>query len=310
MNDEQGMTSFRQRHPVLAGSLILAGIILLFWGGLSYFIASLIPLQKDGDIFGNKPGIGIVDIKGVIVSPAAVIETLSAFRKNRAVKAIVLRIDSPGGAVGASQEIFTEVKRTNAVKPIIASMGSVAASGGYYAALGAERIIASPGTITGSVGVIIKFANLEELFNKIGYKSEVIKSGRLKDIGAANRPMSEEERGLLQDLIDNVHGQFVKSVAENRAIPEEKVRKLADGRIFSGEQAKQAGLIDELGNFTDAVILAAKMADLDTEAPHLIYPKEKNFSILHLLNEAADKTLINNILRVYPRLSYEWQGIQ
>jgi len=199
------MSSFRQKHPILLGLFILTGIFFLFLGGVSLLISSLISHDSQTDIFSSKEGVGIVELKGLIVSSEQTLKHLTEFRHDPNVKSIVLRIDSPGGSVGASQEIYNEVMRTNEVKPVIASMGSMGASGGYYAALGAENIIANPGTMTGSIGVIVKFPNLEGFFEKIGYRSEVIKSGPLKDVGASNRPMSEEERKLMQDLIDKAY---------------------------------------------------------------------------------------------------------
>ena len=304
MTPQKGL---RHNHPILFGLFILAGIFLLFCGGISLLISSASRHDR-GEIFGQKEGLGIINLQGLIVSPEETLRDLLEFRTNDNVKAIVLRIESPGGAVGASQEIFQEVKRINKLKPVVASMGSVAASGGYYAALGAERIMANPGTITGSIGVIIKFANLQELFEKIGYRSEVIKSGRLKDIGSPNRPLSEEERGLIQGLIDNVHEQFVRAVAESRLLPIEQVRGLADGRIFSGEQAKEAGLIDGLGNFTDAALLAGELGGLDTtEMPHLIYPKRDEFPFIsRFLRGAEGQAILNRYLFQVPGLAYEW----
>ncbi len=303
------MSSFRQKHPILLGLFILTGIFFLFLGGVSLLISSLISSSPRTDFFVGKEGVGVVDLKGLIVSPEQVLKHLTEFRNNPEVKSIVLRIESPGGAVGAAQEIFEEVKRTNAVKPVIASMGSMGASGGYYAALGAENIIANPGTMTGSIGVIVKFPNLEGLFEKIGYKSEVIKSGPLKDIGASNRAITEEERRTMQNLIDNVYSQFVRDIAEARALPVETVNELADGRIFTGEQAFDVGLIDSLGNFTDAITMAADMGGLDTENPQLIYPKqERKFSLLTLLSK-AEQSFVENIVPMYPILSFEWQGV-
>ena len=187
------MSSFRQKHPILLGLFILTGIFLFFIGGISLLISTLISHGPGTDIFAKKEGVGIVDLKGLIVTPEQVLKHLTEFRHDPNVKAIVLRIDSPGGSVGASQEIYKEVMRTNEVKPVIASMGSMGASGGYYAALGAENIIANPGTMTGSIGVIIKFPNLEGLFEKIGYRSEVIKSGPLKRCGG-KQPTYERKR--------------------------------------------------------------------------------------------------------------------
>lgn len=273
-------------------------------------ISSVISQSDTADIFSKKEGVGIIELKGLIVSSEPILKYLTEFRNNPDVKSIVLRIDSPGGAVGAAQEIYQEIERTNQVKPVIASMGSMGASGGYYAALGADTIMANPGTMTGSIGVIVKFPNLEGLFEKIGYKNQVIKSGPLKDIGASDRPITEEERKLMQDLIDNVYNQFVRDVAAARSLPEETVFKLADGRVYTGEQALELGLIDKLGNFTDAITTAAELGGLDTEEPQLIYPKsERKFSLFNLLTN-AEQSLVENFAPLVPILSYEWKMAQ
>jgi len=273
-------------------------------------ISSVISQSDTADIFSKKEGVGIIELKGLIVSSEPILKYLTEFRNNPDVKSIVLRIDSPGGAVGAAQEIYQEIERTNQVKPVIASMGSMGASGGYYAALGADTIMANPGTMTGSIGVIVKFPNLEGLFEKIGYKNQVIKSGPLKDIGASDRPITEEERKLMQDLMDNVYNQFVRDVAAARSLPEETVFKLADGRVYTGEQALELGLIDKLGNFTDAITTAAELGGLDTEEPQLIYPKsERKFSLFNLLTN-AEQSLVENFAPLVPILSYEWKMAQ
>ena len=304
------MSSFRQKHPIILGLFILTGIFFLFLGGISLLISSLISNSRQTDIFAKKEGVGIIELKGLIVSSEQILKNLSELRNNSNVKSIVLRIESPGGAVGASQEIYTEVKRTNDLKPVVASMGSMGTSGGYYAALGANSIVANPGTMTGSIGVIIKFPNLEGLYEKIGYRSEVIKSGALKGIGASDRPLSEEERSLMQNLIDNVYNQFVRDVAAARSIPKETVIELADGRIYSGEQAFEIGLIDNLGNFAEAIALAADLGGLDTKEPQLIYPRsDKKFSLLNLLT-SAEQSFVDNFVPLYPILSFEWTGRQ
>ena len=304
------MSSFRQKHPILLGLFILTGIFFLFLGGVSLLISSLISNGSKTDILSTKEGVGIVELKGLIVSSEHILKHLTEFRYNPDVKSIVLRIESPGGSVGASQEIYKEVLRTNEVKPVIASMGSMGASGGYYAALGAEKIIANPGTMTGSIGVIVKFPNLEGFFEKIGYKSEVVKSGPLKDVGASNRPLSEEERKMMQDLIDNVYAQFVRDTAAARDMEKETIEELADGRVYTGEQALEAGLIDSLGNFTDAITIAADMGGLDVEDPQLIYPKDdRKFSLFSLLTK-AEQSLVDNFIPLYPILSFEWTGIR
>ncbi|HIJ78382.1 MAG: signal peptide peptidase SppA [Desulfobulbaceae bacterium] len=281
--------------------------MLFFWTGITFFISSLIN-PSQAELF-KREGVGIVEVKGVIVEPEEVIANLIAFREDAKVKAIVLRVDSPGGTVGASQEIYDEVRRTNKVKPVVASLSSVAASGGLYVSLGAAKIMANPGTLTGSMGVILKFANLEGLFEKIGYKSEVVKSGRLKDIGSSSRPITDEERQVLQALIDTVYDQFVAAAATSRSLPEIEVRKIADGRIFSGAQAKEYGLVDELGNFTDAVLLAASLAGYKSEGvPLLIYPEEDDYSLLRLMTGKNSKSLLNQATVSGPILAYEWLG--
>ena len=305
------MSSFRQKHPILLGIFILTGIFFLFLGGISLLFSAIISQSHNGDIFSKKQGVGIIELNGLIVSSEQILKNLTSFRNDPNVKSIILRIDSPGGSVGAAQEIFKDVKRTNEVKPVVASMGSLGASGGYYAALGAEKIIANPGTMTGSIGVIVKFPNLEGLFEKVGYKTEVVKSGAMKDVGAPNRPLSDKERALLQGLIDNVFNQFVKAVAKSRGMPEETVKELADGRIFSGEQAFEAGLIDALGNFTDAVSMAAELGGLDPEQPELIYPsEERRFSLLSLLTSSNEQSFLEGFMPEYPVLSFEWTGMQ
>jgi len=281
--------------------------MLFFWGGITFFVTRLTGPAKS-ELF-LKEGLGVIDVKGVILESEEILANLVAFREEPKIKGIVLRIDSPGGAVGASQEIYDEVRRTSKVKPVVASMGSVAASGGLYVSLGAGKIVANPGTLTGSMGVILKFANLEGLFDKIGYKNEVVKSGRLKDIGSPSRPMTGEERQMLQGMIDNVQEQFVQAVSESRSLPVAEVRKIADGRIFSGQQAKEYGLVDRLGNFSDAVMLAAELAGITSDKmPELIYPREDDFSFLRLMTGKNSESLLQQTGLSGPLLAYEWTG--
>jgi len=218
--------------------------------------------------------LALVRIEGPIMDSKDLVEEIREHTKDNSIKAIVLRIDSPGGAVAPSQEIYAEVKKAVAKKSVVVSMGSIAASGGYYIAAPATRIFANPGTLTGSIGVIMEIPNVEELMKKIGVKSEVIKSGKNKDIGSAFRPMQPEGRQILQDVLDNVHAQFIKAVAEGRKLKTEDVRALADGRIFSGEQAYALKLVDELGTLDDATRAAAKMAGLG-EDPDVVSKKDK-----------------------------------
>jgi protease-4 len=189
---------------------------------------------------------------------------IRSLAETKGVKAIVLDINSPGGSVGAVQELYSQILRVRKEKriPVVALFGDVSASGGYYIAAACDKIVAHPGTLTGSIGVIFSVSNLEGLFRKIGFKTEPIKSGRLKDIGSPARPMTPEEREILQALIDDAYGQFVAAVSLGRKMPKERVRALADGRIFSGRQALEVGLVDFLGDSTDALELAGKLVGI------------------------------------------------
>ncbi len=218
--------------------------------------------------------IGIIKVRGTITDSGLLLQQIDQFRKQNTVKAVILRVDSPGGGVGPSQEIYEELKRLAAEKPLIVSMGSVAASGGYYIAVAAQRIFANPGTITGSIGVIMSFPDYQELMGKVGVKTEVVKSGRFKDVGSSTRDFTVEDRALLQGLIDDVHLQFIEAVSAGRNIPVEQLIPLVDGRIFTGRQALEKGLIDELGSLPDAVRYAAQLVGAGDD-PELLYPDEQ-----------------------------------
>jgi protease IV len=227
--------------------------------------------------------IAVIRIEGVILDSQVTVGELKRFSENPSVKAIVLRIDSPGGGVVPSQEIYDAVRqvRSKTSKTVIASMGNVAASGGYYIAAATDRIVANPGTLTGSIGVIMETANIEGLLQKIGVEGVVIKSGKFKDVGSPLRKMSEEERGLMQAVMDDVHKQFIEAVAEGRAMELAEAQALADGRIFTGRQAKEAKLVDELGNLDDAIQLAADVVGIEGE-PKVVEPRRR-FSVRDLL---------------------------
>ncbi|MFQ5900800.1 MAG: signal peptide peptidase SppA [Thermodesulfobacteriota bacterium] len=230
----------------------------------------------------GRDKVGIIEVTGLIQDSREINKEIIAFRDREDIKAIVLRIDSPGGGVGPSQEIYEEIKKTRDKKKIVASMGSVAASGGYYIASAADKIVANPGTITGSIGVIMQFTNVEGFLSKIGVKGYVVKSGEFKDTGSPLRDISTDEKELLQGLIDNVYGQFVDVIAENRGMEIEDVRKVADGRILSGAQAQDARLVDELGNLQYAIDLASNLAGIEGK-PSVIYPKRKRITFLDII---------------------------
>ncbi len=275
--------AFSRRHPYLFSVLILCGIGAL----LSIGLVALVLFGKQDSAFDFGENVGVIEIKGIIVDPKPVLTHLKEFRKNKSIKAVVLRIDSPGGGVGPSQEIYEEIKKTKREKRVVASMGAIAASGGYYVAAAADHIMANPGTITGSISVIMEFANWEVLLKKIGVAAFVVKSGQYKDLGSPFRPMTPKEKQLLQGFIDNVHEQFVTAVAEGRKLPKEEVRAIADGRILSGEQAHKLGFLDSLGNLEDAIKLAGELGGIEGE-PSVVYAKKKKISFLdYLLDSSA-----------------------
>ncbi len=254
--------------------LSFLGALVLFFFFLSFVLSAVLFFYKEKG--RGEPKIGVLEIKGLIADSKDYILALREMLKRRDIKAVVVRVESPGGSVGASQEIYYELKKIARVKPVVVSMGSVAASGGYYVSLAGKPIYALPGTITGSIGVILEIPNFEELMKKLGIKAEVIKSGKFKDAGAFYRNLSPEERAYLEKKVENIHSQFIKAISEARGIPIEKVKSIADGRIFTGEEALKIGLIDKLGDFWDAVEEAKRQAHL-TKANIVFFPKEKSF---------------------------------
>src|SRR6184192_1537519 len=276
MSDE--ITSPRpKRRPVRTALTVIALI------GIGFIALSLLGnfLSEGGWIGGDK--VAVIRIEGIILDSRETIEELRHYRDNPSVKAIVLRIDSPGGAVVPSQEIFAEVRKTRADGKIklVTSMGNVAASGGYYIAAATDRIVANPGTLTGSIGVIMELANVKGLLEKVGVQSVVIKSGRHKDMASPFRAMTPEDRALLQTVLDDVHAQFIDAVATGRSLQLEQVKTLADGRIFTGKQAQTVNLVDELGDLHDAIQLAARLVGISGE-PRVIETR-KRFSWRDLL---------------------------
>jgi protease-4 len=261
--------SMAKMHPILKGLGILSGFILVLFV-LVFFYAYLTGGDSRALSFLAGDGVGVLQIEGTIDDSRGVLGELKRFKEAPWIKAIVVRIDSPGGAVAPTQEIFDEIQKTQKRKPLIASLGGMATSGGYYIASACEKIVANPGTLTGSIGVIMQLGNVEELMKKVGVKGYNIKSGANKDIGSPFQPLSQEGREILQNLVDNVHGQFVSAVAQGRGMNEAQVRKLADGRVYSGAQAKELGLVDEFGTLDDAIEAAAKRVGLE-ENPIVYY---------------------------------------
>lgn len=273
--------------------LIITGLFIFL-----VIISLVLALLQKNIPLTNK--IALVRVEGPILDSKKTADEIKGYVKDVSIKAIVLRVDSPGGAVAPSQEIYESVKKAVEKKKVVVSMGSVAASGGYYIAAPASRILANPGTLTGSIGVIMEIPNLEGLMNKIGIKSEVIKSGKHKDIGSAMRTMKQEEREILQGVMDNVHDQFIKAVSEGRKLPVDKVRSFSDGRIFTGEQAVSHGLVDEIGTLEDAISTAAKMVGIKDD-PEVV-AKEDKFSFYELLRNRFS----GNIADLYPSIKIKY----
>lgn len=286
------------------------GLGAFFFCALIFTLIALAALLRGTNELTISPGIGLVEVKGLIIDPLETVKQLHDFGKDDKVKAVVVRIDSPGGVVGPSQEIWAAVKRVREMKPVVVSMGSVAASGGYYIAVPATLIYANPGTITGSIGVLMKFSNLEGLMAKVGMKAFTLKTGKFKDVGSPARSMSEEEKAMLQAVIESTHSQFVRAVAEGRKLPEGEVRAIADGRIFSGEQALANKLIDRLGTLQDAVLEAGRLGGLSGEPEVIKPPRKKPLLLDMLVEESAGR--FSSLLRKEKgfSLNYEMEGME
>jgi protease-4 len=266
---------------VLATAAVLGAVffVLLF---LAYSLTG-------GRSSGKLPIVGqnrvaLVKLEGILLSSEHIVEELNDYAEDSSIKAIVLRVDSPGGGVVPSQEIYNAVKSARLKgKKVVVSMGSVAASGGYYVAAAADLIVANPGTMTGSIGVKMEFANIEKLLEKIGVKGMVVKSGEYKDVGSPFRDMTEKERSLLQGVIDDVQNQFVMAVAEGRKLPEAEVRAIADGRIFTGQQALALKLVDQMGDLEHSISAAAGLAGI--KGKPTVVKKEKKIPFFDYLKE-------------------------
>ena len=280
-----------RRHPVIFGLCLLTLIGMVFFAaiyGLGLFRGEN-PLN-----LGEK--VGVIPIEGIIGDAGEIIDQINEFADSNGIRAVVLRIDTPGGSVAPSQEIYQAVRELRKKKKVVVSMGSVAASGGYLIAVAADRIVANPGTITGSISAVMHYANVEELLKKVGVRSSVIKSGKFKDIGSPVREMTAEERSLIQGIVDDIYDQFVRTVSENRKIPLSKIVQLADGRVFTGRQAKELGLIDDLGGLQDAVLLAGRLSGMK-EKPEIVHGMKKKSTLWRYLMENMTSAVSEEIRR-------------
>ena len=286
------MTSRGRTIAIALG--VAAGVIGVFF--LTVWVLMSV-LEGGGLPVGQK--VAVVELEGIILQADGIVRELNDHRENPSVRAVVIRVNSPGGVVAPTQEIYSAIQRVRkSGKPVVASLGSVAASGGYYVATAADRIYANPGTLTGSIGVIMQMANLEGLLKKVGVDYVVVKSGQYKDIGNFARTMTPEERRMLQALLDDVYGQFVDAVATGRKLDRATVEGFADGRIVSGQQAKQLKMVDALGGLDEAIEGAAALAGLPPK-PRLILPRRR-FSLFDLLKEQVGLGGTGQLLPSFP----------
>ncbi len=291
-----------KQNFVLVSVLLGAGFLMIF---ALIFVLMLSFMGVEADFSGGD-GIGVLEIKGVIQDSTKPLNDLNAFLHDDRVKAVLVRLDSPGGAVGPSQEIYGELLRVRKTKPVVASFGSVAASGAYYIACGADRIFTSPGTLTGSIGVILESAYMEELMRFLKIEPRMYKAGEHKDMLNPFRRATEKEEELVRDMLNDVHDQFVTAVSESRGIAKENLAELTDGRILTGRQALNAKLVDELGNFRDAVDYLAKAHGLGDD-PKLIYPPKETFGYLERLMESAMQGVRDGVRdEARSALQYRW----
>lgn len=265
---------------------IMLGLVAFGFATFVVFYLVFVGFSRDDEgittTSGRSQKVAVIELRGTITSSEEIVRQFKKFRERRDVKAILFRVDSPGGGVAASQEIYEEVRRTREKgTPVVVSMGAVAASGGYYVACGADRIVANRGTITGSIGVISQFLRFDPMLQKLGIEATTIKSGKLKDTGSPFREMTKQDKAYLQDLMDDVHRQFISVVETHRGLAHGKAIEYSDGRVFTGEQALAAGLIDTLGTFEDALMIAAGLGGIEGEPG--IVKERKRRSLVDLL---------------------------
>ena len=271
---------------------VVVATVLVFVGVAALFLLFGTSMGRSGDgggpLFG--PRVAVVELEGLIAETDDIVRELRHHRDNPSVRAVVIRINSPGGVVGPTQEVHDALLRVRqAGKPVVASLGSVAASGGYYIAVAADQIYANPGSLTGSIGVIMQMANVDALMKKVGVDYVVVKAGQFKDLGNFSRPMTPEERRVIQALLDDVHGQFIEAVAKGRKLDRSAVAKFADGRVFSGTQALGLNMVDALGGLEEAIDAAAKLAKLPTPPP--VERPRRRFSLIDLIRNELGLTV-------------------
>ena len=289
----------------------IIGLVAVFFVIFGFFTLTIISLvfsePEDETVSSGGEKLALVELNEPIISSEDIVRQLKKYRENRSVKAIVFRVESPGGGVAASQEIYEEVKKTrDSGKPVVVSMGAVAASGGYYVSCGASKIVANPGTLTGSIGVIFQFLHVNELMKKLGVDESTFKSGSLKDAGSPFRKVTPEDQKYFQSLIADVYDQFVNVVAKERKLDVRFVKKYADGRVFTGRQAKEYGFVDTLGTMEDAISIAASLAGIEGK-PRVIKEYRRRTFFERMFGETAtDITRIRDEFLHQPIIQYRF----
>ncbi len=279
------------KRGILTVVVIFGGLFLML---LVFAVVMISAFGDDSSFGGAENQVGVIEVKGPIMESKKTVEDLRKFTKRESIKGIVVRVDSPGGAVAPSQEIFQAVERASKKKPVVVSMGSTAASGGYYIALGAEHIIANSGTVTGSIGVISQLFNVEGLLDHVDVKVHTVKTGKYKDAGSPFREFGAEDREYFRALLDDIYDQFIEDVAEARGLELAEVRKYADGRVFTGRQAKEYKLVDDIGTFQDAVDWVKDEAEIKGDA-NLVYPAKEDLGFLSQFVEGAADTVVREV---------------
>lgn len=298
-------------------STLVAILALLVLFGAGTYVSVELLMGRDLPVIPSRGRVGVVPLEGALATAEPTVRVLDRYRANESVRALVLEIRSPGGTVGASQTLYREIRafRKEEERPVVAWIGDVGASGGYYAALAADSIYALPGSITGSIGVIMQFPNVEDLADRLGVDLAVVKSGPRKDAGSPFRPLEEADREVFQTLVDDAYGQFLDAVVEGRGLERSRARQLADGSVYSGERARELGLVDRIGTLSEAVRSAGRMAGLG-DSPPTVRPGRRELTLTDLLRGIsvdrirgwiADWTGWTPGPGVTPRLLYLWR---
>lgn len=299
-------SSDNNRKGILTVIFVFGGMFVMFF--VFAFIA-LASMSDDPFDLGTGERVGVVEVVGPIMESKEIVANLRKFRKDKSIRGVVVRVNSPGGAVAPSQEIFQAIKRVGESKPVAVSMGSTAASGGYYVSLGADRIFANPGTVTGSIGVITQIFDVSGVLKMVDVEVNTIKTGPYKDAGSPFRNMNLKDEVHFQQLIDDVYEQFVGDIATARDLKKDSVKKLADGRVFTGRQARELSLVDELGSFHDAVGWVADQADMEGE-PKVVYPPKDSSFLDELVRGGVHSFVDETRASSTPVLEYRYLGPQ